>query len=132
MAPDDSIWLALPDNKRILHFGGDGALLASIAYADIPGEPVWVQALAVDAEGRVYLADTDGSRLFVLGTDGSVLGTWSLTEADGSPNPNSGGMVVTPEGAVFLADWENGTLYRYQLDPPLVASEATPVATPAA
>jgi outer membrane protein assembly factor BamB len=122
IGPDDTIWVADPENKRIHHFATDGTLIADLDFAAILGEPTWVQSLAIDADGRLYLADIDGKRLFVLGSDGTELGIWSLLRADGSANPNSGGLVVTAAGAVYLADWLDGTLYRYELDPPLVPS----------
>jgi sugar lactone lactonase YvrE len=130
IGPDDTIWVADPQNRRIHHFANDGTLIADLDFAAIPGKPTWVQSLAVDARGRLYLADIDGKRLFVLGSDGTELGVWSLVRADGSSNPNSGGLVVTADGAVYFADWLDGTLYRYELDPPLDA--ASPAATPGA
>ncbi|MGB3327834.1 MAG: PQQ-binding-like beta-propeller repeat protein [Thermomicrobiales bacterium] len=130
IAPDDTLWVADPENRRIQHFANDGAFIAAIPFTAIPGKPDAGATIAVDGQGRVYFADIDHSRLFVLDAEGAVLGAWTLTRADGSPIPNSGGMVVGADGAIFIGDWANGTLYRYDLDPPLDSSNATPVATP--
>ena len=73
----------------------------NLDFAAIPEEPRWVQSLTVDAEGRLYLADIDGKRLFVACADAGTVqvvdtATWRVT-----------GEVATgrePDGMAYVRD----------------------------
>lgn len=81
VAPDGSIFVAdghgRAGNNRVVKYAADGTYLlewGGTGYA--PGQFRDPHALAMDAEGRLYVADRDNNRVQVFDQEGAHLDTW--------------------------------------------------------
>lgn len=72
-------------------------------------------SLVVGADNRIYVLDRNGSVLLILRRDGSFLGKQlSRGSRDGRLN-YPGGICMTEEGALFIADTNNHRVQRFSL-----------------
>lgn len=88
-----------------------------------PGQFAFPRALTVDAEGRIYLADSGNHRVQVFNPDGTFLRQWgSLCKVDtgeGCVGAGDGqfnepwGIAVGPDGSVYVADTWNHRIQRF-------------------
>ncbi|MDE3165230.1 MAG: hypothetical protein KGN36_05440, partial [Acidobacteriota bacterium] len=119
---DYRVWTV--DSGGVLHiaagtgapnFSGDGAA-ASAAQLDSPA------ALAFDAAGNLYAADTANQRIRRIAVDGTiatVVGTGVAGFAVEYGNPAGAqfsfprGVAVTPSGGILIADTSNNRVRRY-------------------
>ncbi|MBK9992261.1 MAG: chitobiase/beta-hexosaminidase C-terminal domain-containing protein [Verrucomicrobia bacterium] len=81
------------------------------------------RGLAFDSSGRLYVADTDGELIRLVGTDGSVSTLVGLTEAIGNTEGASytarlsspTGLAVGTDGTVYIADTGNDVIRKATL-----------------
>lgn len=68
------------------------------------------QDMCVDAEGRLYVADTGNNRIIVLDRGGKLLNVLTGFDHNGAKDSfnSPGGVFVTPEGGLYVADTGNG------------------------
>lgn len=87
-------------NSRIAHFSPTGRLLSEWGTkGDQPGQFQIPHGVALDARGRVYVADRENLRLQIFDTTGTVLRVWPRTPTAG----RAYAVAVTPSGYVYLA-----------------------------
>lgn len=87
-------------NSRIARFDPAGQFLGSWGQLGNGSDDVYLpHGLALDADGRLYLADRRNARVQVRSASGEVISTW---QGDGIGRPF--GVEVSPQGAVFIAD----------------------------
>jgi hypothetical protein len=78
-----------------------------------PGEFSHPLAVAVDAAGDVYVADTNNNRIVKLTSGGTVLSEWgSAGSGDGRFNGPSG-IALDGAGDVYVLDGENNRVQRF-------------------
>lgn len=72
-----------------------------------------LNGLAVDAVGNLYVADTGRNRILVFSPSGQLLKQVGRggTDLGGFTQPMM--LAFAPDGAFFVADWENGRLERF-------------------
>jgi DNA-binding beta-propeller fold protein YncE len=90
---------------RVQKFSSDGALIMQWSTNDHEIDPEQGSApggVAVDAEGRVYVADMYGGSIRVYASTGSYLTQWNLRLAAPSAAPR--GVAVDAIGDVYVAD----------------------------
>jgi len=100
-APDGSFYVADGyGNSRVVHFSADGTYLSEWGSpgAD-PGQFNLPHGIAVDAEGRVYVADRTNVRIQVFSPDGTFLHQWT-SGALGRP----WGLEVSADGFLYVGD----------------------------
>lgn len=98
-------------NSRVVKFGPDGVFKeqwGSKGTAD--GEFNLVHDVAVDAAGRVYVADRENRRIQVFDQSGKLLAKWSDV---GSP---WGLYYARGENALYMCDGYNNRIVRLNLD----------------
>lgn len=104
--------------RGVAGFGGDGGL----GTAALLNEP---KGLAIDGEGRIYVADSLNHRLRRIGTDGvitTVAGTGiGRFSGDGGPAAAAAlnevsGVAVASDGSVFVADLGNARVRKITTD----------------
>ncbi len=114
-----NIYIADTDNHRIRRVGPNG-LISTIAGTGIRGfsgdggpanqaNLASPASVAVDATGRVYIADTGNHRIRCVGLDGII-----NTLVDSLNNPQS--IVVDRMGDIYIADTDNHRIRRVSPD----------------
>jgi len=87
-------------NCRIHRFSGDGRLKTSWGTpGKAPGQLHLPHSIAIDAEGKIYLADRGNRRIKILTPDFDILGIWT---GMGGPNDISLGT----DGNFYIAEQE--------------------------
>ena len=85
IAPDDSIFVGdghgmvdgKPTNARIVHFTKDGKFIKAWGHRGTgPGEFETPHMLAMDSQGRLFVADRGNSRIQIFDQDGRYLTEW--------------------------------------------------------
>jgi DNA-binding beta-propeller fold protein YncE/Mg-chelatase subunit ChlD len=72
--------------------------------------------IAVAADGRLVVTNTSGDRVHVLAPDGRELAGWGGSGAGSNQLDYPGGVDVTTDGTVFVADRGNGRVVATTLD----------------
>ncbi len=107
--PDGLLYVADTWNQRIQVFSPDGGYVrewpVDAWFAESNERPY----LAVDAEGRVYVTDPDGSRVIVFNGMGDYIYSFGEVTTMGI----AGGIAAAPDGSIYVADTEAGTILRY-------------------
>ncbi len=88
-------------NNRIVKFSKDGTFIKSwgkTGYA--PGEFRTLHAIAMDAEGRIYVGDRSNNRIQIFDQEGEFLAQWTQF---GRPS----GIFFDDHGRIFVADSES-------------------------
>lgn len=108
--PDGSIYVTDGyGNNRVVKLDSDGNFVKAWGSKGAgPGEFETPHGVAVDGEGRVYVADRTNSRVQIFDADGEFLSEWKSDEI-GRP----WGVDVTSDGNVVVADGGDltGTAY---------------------
>ena len=101
VGPDGSIYVTDGyGNNRVVKLDQDGKFLSAWgAKGNADGEFDTPHGIAVDGDGRVYIADRGNSRLQVFDGDGKFLSEWKSDEL-GRP----WGVDITADGNVVVAD----------------------------
>ena len=101
VGPDGSIYVTDGyGNNRVVKLGKDGKFVSAWGTKGTgSGEFDTPHGIAVDGEGRVYIADRGNSRLQVFDGDGKFLSEWKSDEL-GRP----WGVDITADGNVVVAD----------------------------
>jgi len=103
-------------NSRIVKFDRNGAFVKSWGTkGDGPGQFSSPHAIAIDRNGRIYVADRGNSRVQIFDTDGKYLDMW--------PNlrfPDA--ILVTPDERVWVSDGTTGKLLQYDAAGKLLSS----------
>jgi uncharacterized protein (TIGR03663 family) len=134
-APDGSLFVVDSDNHRIQVFDTNGAFLRQwgshcnlaedlgctdpdgdgpLQYGDGQFQEPW--GIALDQDGRVYVADTWNHRIQVFDTNGAFLSKWgtygqTATSAELLYGPRD--VAVDPTGRVFVSDTGNKRILVY-------------------
>jgi tripartite motif-containing protein 71 len=92
-APDQTAWALDQGRSRVVHYGRDGTQLGTMGDGVLSAP----SALAGDAAGNLYVADTGNGRVAVFAPDGSSRSLGAFTTASG--------IAVTPDGSrIYVAD----------------------------
>ena len=93
------------DHGRIVRFDSDGCWLGSFGERGLGrGQFEVPHGIAIDADGRVYVADRDNARVQVFEVDGRFVAAWHSPEL-GHP----WAVAIGPSGHVYVADGGNQT-----------------------
>jgi len=101
-------------NTRVVKFDARGQYLMEWGSAGAgPGQFNLVHAVAVDAEGRVYVADRGNGRVQVFTAEGTHLDTWR------SRRPQH--LIVTRDRHVWVSDGQTNRFLQYDLQGRLIS-----------
>jgi sugar lactone lactonase YvrE len=119
----DSFYVLDRGQPRIFRMDNTGRVLAMLSLETLG--TYGLNGLAIDADGMLYAADTGRNRILVFSPTGQLL------KQVGRPGNDLGGltqpMMVAfgPDGAFFVADWENNRVERFNAS--FEATDAFPV-----
>ena len=105
VAPNGDIFIAdghgNDTNNRVVKFGKDGAYLmewGQTGYA--PGEFHALHAIAMDADGRIFVGDRSNNRIQIFEQDGTFIAQWTQF---GRPS----GIFLDDDGRIYVSDSES-------------------------
>jgi DNA-binding beta-propeller fold protein YncE len=106
-------------NSRVVQFTKEGKLVREWGSKG-QGESQFniVHSVAVDRQGRVYVADRENYRIQVFDAAGKFLQQWRQV---GSP----WGLYITPQQELFMSDGYNGRVLKLSLDGQILGSFGT-------
>ena len=123
MTTDGAIIVADTFNHAIRRISADGRV-STVAGGngegdrDGPGDEAQFSrpaAVAVDAAGVIYVADTENGLVRRIAPDGAVTTVNSRQQPFSSPTE----LAFDPEGRLLLNEWNGGTILRLSLDGPV-------------
>ena len=89
---------ARDSNNRIVKLSSDGRFIASWGMSGSgPGEFLVPHAVAIDAQGRLFVADRDNNRIQIFDQDGGFVAAWSTF---GRPS----GLFVAADDTLYVSD----------------------------
>jgi DNA-binding beta-propeller fold protein YncE len=97
-------------NSTIVSFTPDGKFLRIIGgnRGAAPGELQLPHGFAIDPQGRIIVADNGNKRLSIFAKDGTFIKTLAA--------PSRGGLVVTPDGTLYVSDVNAGVVIVFKND----------------
>ena len=108
------LYVADTGHNRVLVYGPEGALRARLgahggdgSSGRGPGEYNRPGALALDAAGDVYVADTANNRIVKLSPEGAPLAEWGSRGSTDGRFRSPTGVAVDAAGRVYVLDGEN-------------------------
>jgi sugar lactone lactonase YvrE len=116
VAPNGEIYVAEghasgPDaTARVLKFDRTGKLILSWGKKGTgPGEFDQPHALAMDSQGRLFVADRSNNRLQIFSQDGKLLDTWFQFS-------RASGIVIDANDVLYVSDSESGSIAPTRTD----------------
>jgi hypothetical protein len=120
-----NVAVLLRSDPAVLIFTPDGALADRWPMPDV----VAGHYIRASSSGRLFLADFDGHRIFILGEDGRcerILGERNRPRF-GEPFNHPADAVEAPDGEIFVADgYGNSCIHRFAADGTLLATWGRP------
>ena len=98
--------------RRVFVAGKPDAVLVPLT-PDMRADLAFPTAIAVDGQGRIFLADQNGDGIVILGRDGSFRGRQAGTGWKEGSLRYPSGLCAGPAGTIFVADRENGRVQMF-------------------
>jgi sugar lactone lactonase YvrE len=91
-------------STRIVRFNREGKYLGQFGkHGSGPGEFIQPHALAMDSQGRLFVADRSNNRVQILTTDGKYITDWKQFS-------RPSGLYIDKNDTLYVADSESGTV----------------------
>jgi DNA-binding beta-propeller fold protein YncE len=103
----DEIFVAEFKNNRVQKFTADGKFLLQVPVEKMPG------GLAVDKEGRIYVAPLMSHKICVYDEAGKLLREWGKHGKGDGDFDQPGGIAIAGDGTVYVADQVNRRVQRF-------------------
>jgi DNA-binding beta-propeller fold protein YncE len=85
------------------------------SYGDGDGQFIWPAAVALDSDGKVYIADDYLNRISIFDKDGNFLSKWG-TAGSGNGELNGPASLAIRDGALYVSDAKNHRIQKFSLD----------------
>lgn len=104
---NDRIQVFSPEGKWLRQWGGHG-------YE--PGEFLRPRALAIDAEDRIYVADSCNHRIQVFDTNGTFLDAWGERGTGPGQLSYPYDLAFDPSGDLYVCEYGNSRVQKFRRD----------------
>ena len=105
--PFQRVSLVTLDEEFIKEFGGPG---------ERDGQFIWPSALALDSQGRVYVADEWLNRITVFDKGGNFLSKWGKTGAGPGELDGPAGLAFDAEDNLYITEHRNNRAQKFTKD----------------
>jgi hypothetical protein len=119
VAQDDTVWVTGSVDGLLQRWSNEGALLGAWLPANLPGAPIHTSSIDFDANGNVYILDTDSRSLFVYTSEMELVGSWAIVHPDGVPLSGLADVILLEDGSLAISDLFVGVVLLLHLDPPI-------------
>ena len=124
VSPDGRVYVADTWNHRIQIFDEDGNFISQFGdfanpIGDItanPGQFWGPRAIALDADGNLYVADTGNKRIQKFDPDGTFLGVWGGGGLIPGRFEEPTGVAIDSQGHIYVADTWNQRIQKFDTD----------------
>ncbi len=103
----DRIQKFTSDGRFLLQWGGHGSE---------PGQFLRPQGIAIDAEGRIFVADACNHRIQVFDGQGGILRVWGSQGSGPGELYYPYGVQLAPDGTVYVAEFGNHRVQKFTAD----------------
>ena len=86
------------------------------SYGEAEGQLVWPTAIALDTQGKVYVADEWLNRISIFDKDGEFLSSWGKAGSGDGELDRPAGIAIRGDGTLFLTDSRNHRVQMFSLD----------------
>jgi len=118
-----NVYVADTWNHRVQKFDADGKFITTWGVAAMtggaltdPGAFFGPRAIAIDAEGNVYVTDTGNKRVQKFTPDGEFLGQWGGAGVEPGQFDEPVGIAIAPNGEIYVADTWNQRVQVFDKD----------------
>jgi len=113
--PDLSVVANLPESKEVvlLEAAGKKKLMS---YGDKQGQVKNPGGMTTDAKGRLYVSDTDNSRVQIFGADGAFVNMFGTSGSSEGSFKSPTGLAVSANGNIYVADPDNKRVQAFNAD----------------
>ncbi len=85
-------------------------------YGEGDGQFIWPTALALDGEGKVYVADEWLNRISIFDKDGNFLSKWGTPGSGNGEINGPASLAMTSDGNLLVSDSKNHRIQKLTLD----------------
>ena len=86
------------------------------SYGEAEGQLVWPTSIALDTQGKVYVADEWLNRISIFDKDGEFLSSWGKAGSGDGELDRPAGIAISGDGTLFLTDSRNHRVQKFSLD----------------
>jgi DNA-binding beta-propeller fold protein YncE len=94
-------------------------------YGAKAGEMIWPTAIALDAEGKVYVSDEDTNRINIFDRTGNFLSAWGAQGSDEGQLDGPSGLAFDRNDNLHVVDHRNHRVQRFTRDGRFISSFGT-------
>lgn len=109
------MWVADWGNSRLQHLGADGSVIDVIGPfpPETPGAMERPNDIAIDADGRLWVADVQGNQVLQFAADGSFLTSFGGSGDPDLPN-DPASLDFDAEGLLYVADYSENVVLVFR------------------
>ena len=95
---------------------GEDYITEFSSYGEAEGQITWPTSIALDADGKVYVADEWLNRISIFDKDGGFLSSWGKAGSGDGELDRPAGIAISTDGTMFLTDSRNHRVQKFSLD----------------